>query len=196
VDRQDELARIRAEEDALFSSGRHDERRALLRRAVWRFPDESELLVRSAVAERGHDDTRAAELSRRAIETGAENLLVMVVAGAQLFDLGYHDEAERAVEAAGPLVHEGSAGLARFALLSSQILAAKGQLEEAEEGLRKGFGLEPENPEWGYILARVLLAQGRAADALDAVRSALQHRPDASPLVDLESEIRAMNPAE
>jgi predicted Zn-dependent protease len=108
-----------------------------------------------------------------------------------LFDLGEHGEAQAVVTALADHLEEAEHLSESLLLVTSQLAASRGELEAAEEGLRLGFSIEPENPAWGYVLASVLLKQDRDEEALQAVVEARRHRPDAVPLADLEAEITA-----
>jgi tetratricopeptide (TPR) repeat protein len=127
---------------------------------------------------------------------GKDDVNVQVVGARLLFNLGEHDEAQAIVTALSDHLDDAEHLGEALLFVTSQLAAARGELEAAEKGLRLGFSFEPENPEWGYVLSQVLLEQGRTKDALDAIQQARKHRPDAEPLGEAETNIRARLAAE
>ena len=187
----EEIQRIVAKSRALTAEGLDEQDEALLRKAVSRFPNDSELCLRTAVVLIGSAPEESEELVRRAIRLAPEDPVKLFRAALAMFSLGAFDEVHEFLVRAMAVAPDDFQYDVDVLHLAGRLAAQTGQDELAEEALSTAF---EEAPQWighGEELAEFLARRGRPVDALRVVSEALRHRPDEDDLRELRREILA-----
>jgi tetratricopeptide (TPR) repeat protein len=168
-----EVKEVAARSRELVVADRLSENAELLRDAVRRFPEEAEVHLLAAAAERSVGAHEEGErLTRRAGELAWDDPHRLTWAASQLLDIGDVDEAQAWIQRVHELAPDDFEMAADLVHLVGRLAWARGREEEAEKMLRTAYELDPDTPAHGQVLEELLERTGvRLRNVLRALRA-------------------------
>ena len=186
---EDEVEEVLARARDVGRAGRHAESVELLRRAVARFPDHPELLVRVAVAVARTAPAESQEYARRAVRVAPDDPAVLFRCASLMFSHGRFDESRRYAKRARAFADQDFPLLVDLIHLAGKLAAQKGNHADAEKALRIAFEEDPSGIGHGRELAEFYFRRGRLEEAAAVAEEALCHQPDDAALRELALSI-------
>lgn len=173
----------------LLAEGRHQENLEFLEKARERHPGEAEIQLLYATALLDTCPDEVASETKKAVELGSDDPIILVRAASLLLGRGEHQAARSCVGRARKLADPNFVLEGGLLNLEGNFAAFDENYIEAEEKMKAAMDIDPDFESFARDLARLLQVRGRETEALEVIDRALPQVKFKADLEGLRSRI-------